>query len=31
MDYLRMDGKKYMSEVRSKALEDFDRLSQWLK
>ena len=28
MDYLRMDGKKYASKVRNKALEDFDWLSK---
>ena len=31
MDYLRMDGKQYVSKVRNKALEDFDWLSQWLE
>ena len=31
MDYLRMDGKQYASNVRNKALEDFDWLSQWLE
>ena len=31
MDYLRMDAKQYASEVRNKASEDFDWLSQWLE